>query len=140
MAIIKSAKDIAAKWKTVTPTRSGYYKDGVLAPRKDWAEQTAAAKDNYNAGIQKSITEDRFSKGVKEAGTQKWKDKTTSVGVSRWQGGVQVAAADFEKGFAPYRDVIEKTALPPRYPKGDPRNYDRVAVLGAALNKYKTGS
>ena len=140
MPAIKSSKDIAAKWKSVTPSRSGYYKDGVQNPSKDWATQTLAAKENYESGIQKSIQENSYSKGVADAGTDKWKQKTTSVGVTRWQGGVQIAAPDFEKGFAPYRDVIEKTTLPPRYPKGDARNYDRVAVLGKALNTAKINS
>ena len=50
-----------------------------------------------------------------------------------------VAGPDFEKGFAPYADVIRATALPPRFPKGDPRNYTRVQVIGTALRAKKVG-
>jgi len=50
-----------------------------------------------------------------------------------------VGGDDYEKGFAPYRDEIEKTALPPRYPRRDPRNIQRVATIAAALGKKKTG-
>jgi len=139
MIPIKSAKVIAEKWKRVTPGRQADFKAGVEAPVKDWAEQTAAAEENYNAGVQKAITDARFGKGVKEAGTSKWKNKTTTIGVQRWGPGIGVAVNDFEKGFAPYADVIAKTTLPPRYPKGDPRNIERVATVGQALHKAKIG-
>jgi hypothetical protein len=50
-----------------------------------------------------------------------------------------VGGDDYEKGFAPFRDEIEKTALPPRFPKRDPRNIARVSALNVALAKKKTG-
>jgi hypothetical protein len=50
-----------------------------------------------------------------------------------------VGSDDYEKGFAPYRDVIEQTALPPRFPKRDPRNIQRVSAIATALAKKKTG-
>ena len=34
--------------------------------------------------------------------------------------------ADYEKGFQPYRDAIEKTTLPARFARRDPRNLERV--------------
>ena len=46
-------------------------------------------------------------------------------------------ADEYAKGFAPYHDVIEKTELPPRYAKGDERNYERVKAIGQALHKAK---
>jgi hypothetical protein len=134
---IRSSKEIASKWSKVTPTRQAYYKSGVESPKKDWGSQTEAAAETWNAAITQAAAEGRFAKGVKEAGTAKWKRKTISVGVGRWQGGVSVAAPDFEKGFAPFADVISRTILPPRYPKGDPRNIDRVKAVADALHAEK---
>lgn len=137
MPEIKSSSAIADKWSRVTPQRTQDYEDGVRQPGKDWANSTAAAESNYEAGVQKSVSEKRFGKGVKAAGTPKWQAKTLEKGVTRWGPGVSVAAGDYESGFSPYRDEIERTTLPPRFPKGDPRNIARVAKLAEALHKRK---
>jgi len=141
MAIaMKSAKDVAAKWARVTSGRSTDFSDGVKAPRRSWTAGANAAEGSYKEGVTKAANEGRFGKGVTAAGDSKWQKKTVSVGVSRWAPGVAVAQGDMEAGFAPYVDVISKIDLNPRYPKGDPRNFDRVKQIGEALNKKRIGA
>jgi hypothetical protein len=137
MPLVKPISHIAAKWATVTPQRAPQYEEGVKSPLKDWATNTKNANDAYKAGIADAVAKDRFAKGVAKAGTAKWQTKAVAVGPTRFSQGVQVAQPDFEKGFAPYRDVIEKTTLPPRFAKADPRNIDRVRVMAAALAAEK---
>jgi len=137
MPAIRSSAEIAEKWASVTPTRSGFYEAGVKSPRVDWARATAAAAENYKSGVTLAAAEGRFQKGVTRVGTEKWQRKAIDVGTGRWGPGVSIAAPDFAAGFAPFRDVIEKTALKPRFPKGDPRNYDRVKQIGDALHALK---
>lgn len=137
MAVIKSAKDVAAKWSRVTQGRTADYTAGVKAPRRSWAAQTGAAEENYKAGVSTAAQEGRFGKGVAAAGDKTWQERTTTVGVARWGSGVAVAQNSFEQGFAPFADVISRLELSPRYPKGDPRNITRVAEIGAALNKKR---
>lgn len=137
MPAVKSASSIAKKWSEVTPQRSAQYEEGVKAPLRDWAKNTEAAKDAYKSGITDAIAKGRFEKGITKAGTKKWQDRAALVGPARFSQGVQVAAPDYERGFASYRDVIEKTVLPPRFAKGDPRNIDRVRVMAAALADAK---
>ena len=140
MAIaMKSAKDVAAKWSRVTQQRSSDFSDGVKAPRRSWAGGAKSAAESYKSGVTTAANEGRFEKGVEAAGDAKWQKKTVSVGVSRWAPGVAVAQSDMESGFAPYADVISKIDLNPRYPKGDPRNFDRVKQIGEALNKKRVG-
>jgi len=139
MPAIKPAASIADKWARVTPGRTEDYKIGVETPRRDWAEATGAAESAYNEGVTQAIADSRFGKGVSAAGTPKWKEKALKKGVPRWGEGVRLAKDDYARGFGPYRDVIESTSLPPRYPKGDPRNIERVAVLAAALRAKKVG-
>lgn len=138
MPTIKTTASIAEKWARVTPQRTADYEAGVRQPAKDWANNTGAAEANYEAGVQKSIQKKSFGKGVKVAGTGKWQAKTIEKGTQRWGPGVSVAEADYESGFGPFRDEIERTTLPPRFPKGDPRNIERVSKLAAALHKKKT--
>lgn len=134
---VRSMSSIAKKWAEVTPQRAAQYEEGVKSPLRDWAKNTEAATGAYKEGITKAITAGRFEKGVVKAGNKKWQDRSALVGPARFSQGVQVAAPEFEKGFAAYRDVIEKTVLPPRFAKGDPRNIDRVRVMAAALADAK---
>ena len=133
MPLVKNIAKIAEKWARVTPQRSADYEAGVKDPVRDWATNTVAANAAWKAGIAEASAKDRFSKGVQKVGTEKWKRKAVEVGPARFSQGVQVAQPDYEKGFAPFRDTIEKTVLPPRFAKGDPRNIDRVRVIAAAL-------
>ena len=137
MAIVPNIAKIAEKWARVTPQRAGDYEAGVRDPIRDWAKNAAAANQAYKDGVAQAITKDRFLKGVQAVGTEKWKRKATEVGPARFSQGVQVAQPDYEKGFAPFRDAIDKTVLPPRFAKGDPRNIDRVRVIAAALADAK---
>lgn len=137
MAAIKSISDIAKKFIDVTPGRAAQYEDGVKNPKKDWEQSTLAAESNFEAGVQKAVANKSFGKGVKEAGTQKYKDGVIQKGVSRWPVGVSLAQEAFAKGFGPFRDVIERTTLPPRYARRDPRNLARVAAIAKALGEAK---
>ena len=137
MVKIKSLEEIKKKWSEVTPGRAPYYEAGVRAPREDWASRTAAAQDAWQQGVQEAITQGRFAKGVKRAGTEKWQRKALAVGVRRWPEGVRAAADDYAAGFAPYREVLERLTLPERRAKGDPANIDRVRKIAEALHKKK---
>lgn len=139
MAEVKSLARIAEKWTRVTPQRTEDYKLGVQNPRRDWGAAATAAKESHKAAMVSAAATDSFAKGVAKAGTGKWKDRALAKGPGRFAEGVMVGGADYEKGFAPFRDAIEKTQLPPRFPKRDPRNIQRVSVLNVALAKAKTG-
>lgn len=139
MPKIRSTSEIADKWKRVTPGRTEDYRLGVENPKKDWEDETLRAESTYKEAVIKAAQEGRFGKGVKEAGTDKWKKGALEKGTQRWGPGIEMGIENYEKGFAPYRDVIEKTVLPKRYPKGDPRNLERVKAIANALHKAKVG-
>jgi len=133
MPAIRRTDEIASKWAEVTPARAPQYEKGVRDPKKNWEENTIKANDAYKTGIQAAVQQDRFVKGVSKAGQAKWTKGAVEKGVARFGPGVQVAEADYLKGFAPYRDAIEKTELPPRFARRDPRNIDRVRAMVLAL-------
>jgi hypothetical protein len=137
MPKIRSAGAIGDKWARVTPERAEDYKIGVTNPKKDWAAETKAAETNYEAGVKSAMTRKAFGKGVDKAGTAKWQEGALKKGVDRFGPGVMAGQDNYEKGFAPYRDVIEHTVLPTRYPKGDPRNIERVKAIAKALHDKK---
>ena len=137
MPPIKPISDIAEKWARVAPTRQEDYLKGVSAPRTAWDTAATAANPQYEAGVQAAITGKRFVAGVRNAGNAKWQRKAIELGPSRFATGTAAARPDFEKGFSPFRQVIESTTLPPRRPKGDPANIERVRTMAAALAAAK---
>lgn len=137
MAAIKSADQIAQKWATVTPQRSTEYEQGVRNPRVSWSAAASAAEERYKTGVVDAANKNRFSAGVKRAGDTRWSDRSAKVGPARYAEGVATSGDRYAAGVAPYVDVIARTTLPQRYPKGDPRNVDRVKVMSAALRARK---
>jgi hypothetical protein len=140
MAEIKDVSRIAAKWARVAPQRTQDYSEGINAPRRDWAASAAAAQDTHIAAMQKAATTKSYSRGVRAAGTAKWQQRALAKGPNRYAEGVGIAEPDYRQGFAPFAETIARTTLPPRFPKGDPRNLERVKVIAMALNQRKQGA
>jgi len=139
MAEIKSIARIKEKWTRVTPMRSDDYKLGIQSPRRDWEKAAGAAKETHKAAMVAAAAADSYGKGVARAGTSKWQGRALVKGPGRFAEGVMVGGDDYEKGFAPFRDEIEKTVIPPRFPKRDPRNIQRCSLIAAALGKKAAG-
>ena len=65
-----------------------------------------------------------------------WEDEALAA-ADAWEGGVTDGASKYARKFAPFRDVIEATTLPPRGAVGDPGNIERVRMMAAALHDAK---
>ncbi|MBA7620832.1 hypothetical protein ES703_28187 [subsurface metagenome] len=137
MPEIATVAEIAEKWGRVTPMRVPDYQAGVERPRRDWETETIAAAEAYEMGITAAMADNRFQGGVRRAGTEKWRRKTLEKGPGRWAEGVRVSEVDYAAGFEPYRDEIARIVLPPRGPRGDPRNIERVRIIAEALHALK---
>lgn len=140
MAEIKSLSAIREKWTRVTPQRQEDYKLGIQNPRRDWEEETTAATDNWKAGVDAAAGKGMFEKGVRGAGTGKWKEKALKKGPARFAEGVYLAGSDYESGFQPFREAIAAVDLGPRFPRRDPRNLERVRRVVDALVAKKVGA
>jgi len=139
MAEIKRLDSIREKWMRVTPGRVQDYALGIKNPKRDWESETVAAEDRYKAGVDAAAMKGMFGKGVKAAGTKKWEEMALKKGPGRFSEGVYIGGPAYEKGFAPMHAAIERVILPPKFPKGDIRNYERVKAIGQALHEEKTG-
>lgn len=134
---VKPTAEIAAKWARVAPQRDADYKAGVADPGVDWAKAAAASEETYAAGVNDAIGRGAFAKGVSRAGDEKWRRKTTEIGTQRWAQGIRAGTSDFEEGFGPFKEALERVELPPRAPRGDPRNLERVAAVARALSERR---
>ncbi|MCK4814606.1 hypothetical protein KA005_02455, partial [bacterium] len=113
MVRVPSAEEVAAKWQRRVAIAGPEYQAGVTDPGVDWAGPTKAAEGRYGEGVTKAISEKRFGKGVSKAGNEKWKTKTSTLGVERWGSGVLAATDDYAKGMAPVLAAEASAILPP---------------------------
>ena len=127
----------ASKWAKRTSAATQEYKDGIAAPRVDWATATTAAANTHKLATEQALRDGRFAKGVQKAGSGKWAKGAAGKGADRFAGGAMAAEGDYAQKVQPFLDVIANTNLPPRGPKGDPNNIQRVAVLAKALRDKK---
>jgi hypothetical protein len=137
MANIKSMLRTTTKWTRQSASSTPEYQAGIENPKTDWQIAAAAAEANYQAGVQAAITRKAFGKGVAKAGTAKWKTNALRKGVQRWSEGVGLSVDAYTAGFQPYHEVIARTVLPARGPKGSPQNIQRVVVMANALHDEK---
>jgi len=137
MAKIRTLAKITDKYGRVTPAKGRELEAGLKDPKKVWVEEAAAAGDAWRGGVEGAIARDGFVKGVTEAGQAAYIEPALKLGVGRYRSGVEFGTPKYGKKFAPYRDVIEGTTLPPRGPVGDPANIDRVRMMAAALHEAK---
>ena len=132
-----SASVIAARFVKYAPQRADRYEDGVRNPAEDWAKETKDAEPNYEKGVTAAIARKAFGKGVTKCGTARQQTKTIEKGLVRWTEGIQGAEPDMAAAMGPVVAVLQATTLPPRYPTGDDRNYERSKTVGKALRKAK---
>lgn len=136
---IKDPATVGKKYATNGGAAAGSYAAGVASPRVPWAAATTASANTYAQGVQAAIGAGSFAKGVAAAGDGKWARKAAGVGATRYGPGVQAAQTDYVNGITPYLQVLSSLTLPPRGPKGDPGNIQRVSAIATALRAYKLG-
>jgi len=135
MVKTKGIERTTKKWRERVNVAGPEYELGIRDPKKDWKTETAGAESRYEEGLRAAMAEKRFGKGVTAAGTKKWQDKTIEIGLRRWPEGVALAEDEYHGGMSVVIDAIERVVLPPRYPAGDVRNYERVKAIGTAVRE-----
>ncbi len=140
MAIrLKPVATFAKKYVARAQVATDDYKAGIQNPHAPQAEAAIAANDSWKAGLQSAFTRDAFVRGLEAAGTAKWQRKSLGPGATRYAPGVAAAEADYARGFEPIAAAISAVDLPPRFPRGDPRNNARVLAVDAAARAAKVG-
>lgn len=129
----------SARWVRRAGSAQQEYEEGVRSPRADWATATVASAPVHTTATQQALADGRFAKGVQAAGSSRWQSKALSKGAPRFGPGVADAESDYQKGVQPYLDVLNNVTLPPRGPKGDPKNIQRVIAVVTALRNKKLG-
>lgn len=135
MAIrVKDLAGSASRWASRAGGAAGEYSTEAQAAGERWASNTGASAQTYFQAVSSAGIQDRFRRGVQRAGASKYTRKIADVGQSRYSTGVQAAIDDWRAGFEPFASTIAGLTLPPRRPRGDPGNIERVRVIASALN------
>ena len=137
MPKVKASAATSEKWLRRTSSAGEEYAQGVANPRTPWKEATAAATGRWAEGVQAAVTQKRFDKGVAKATNESWSSGAINKGVSRFGPGVANSTEKYNAAVSPYLSTIAATDIGPRYPKGDPRNIERVRKLALALHAKK---
>jgi hypothetical protein len=137
---VKDAASSATKYVQRAQAAGPAYTSGVQAAGDKWASATAASGDSYSAGVQQAISSQRFQKGVAKAGAAKYSTNAAGKGAQRYPQGVAAAGPAWQNGTAPYLSALASLSLPPRMPRGDPGNINRVAAVTTAMRALKLKS
>lgn len=115
------------------------YVSGVQGSGAAWEQATASSEQNYNDGVQAAIGRGAFARGVKNAGGAYFETRAVQIGGARFAQGVRAGQDNWAEGFKVSADTLRNLTLPPRAPKGDPRNAQRSLDVQTALRRAKTG-
>lgn len=130
---IKPLATIVAKYVQRASAAGQAYTDGINNPRQDYVAATVASANSWSAGVQQAINDGRFVKGVQVKGAAKWQQRSSTVGAQRYPGGISAGQNAYSTGIQPFLQALSTLNLPPRQPKGDPANLQRVAAVTTAL-------
>ena len=131
-----SATKFAQRAQAAAPA----YTTGVQGAGQAWQANSAAANDNYVAGVTAAANAGRYSKGVNAAGASKYSTNAAGKGAQRYPAAVAAAGPAWQAGTQPYLTTIANLTLPPAGPKGSPQNINRVQAIATALRAQKLAS
>lgn len=139
---MKSASQSVQKWQQRAGQAVGDYEAGARSTTKDQAAAAIAAKGNYVAGIQASISKGSYEKGLGRSGKQGWLAGVTEKGVQNFGTGVGAAnsAQKYTENSGRFDSARNAAASIARGPKGSPANLQRVTAVANALRAAKVGA
>jgi hypothetical protein len=136
---VKPVGQVVEKWARRVAGASQDYEAGATAAGDVWQRNAAGAAQNYQAGVTQAASQGRFAKGVARAGSQKFVRGVREKGAARFGPGAAAGQPDFQTGIGPVLEVIGRTDLPPRGPRGAEGNLARVRAITTALRTFATG-
>lgn len=136
---MKTASQSGAKFVERAGAASGDYVEGAKLTNKDQSAAAIAGKANYVTGIQQSIADGRYEKGLQESGKAGWLKGVTEKGANRFAEGVASGQAKYVTNSGKYDSARSAADSMPRGPKGSEGNYARAKAVGQALRKQKLG-
>ena len=138
MVKVRSLKIAREKFKKRTETSGPYYEAGTKSPKVPWSQAMEEVNEAIKDGLRNAIENDLILGGVKRVGDAGWSKPIEQKGIKNWREWTPKSDGDWETGYRPFAEELERITLEKRRPKGDPANVDnRVKPIVAALRKKK---
>ena len=116
------------------------YVAASMAAAAEWAAAARAAGPNYAAGIQLAIQEKRYEAGIAASGPEVYAAGVKAKGSTRYGPGVTEGVPKWIQNFAPFHSAIASATPPPRRPRRDPGNLERVSFFNTLMVRVARGS
>jgi len=138
---MKTASTAASKWQNKAGMASSDYLEGAQSTDKDQAARAIAAKSNYVAGIQDSISRDSYAKGLQKSGKQGWLSGVQEKGAQNYSTGISADSSrqKYVENSGKYDNARKAADALPRGPRGSAQNLNRVTAVANALRAAKVG-
>lgn len=137
---MKSASASGVKFVERAGQATPDYVAGSEQTGKDQAQAAIAAKPNYIAGVQASITRGAYEKGLAKSGKSGWLRGIKEKGANRFAEGVASGLAKYVSNSGAFDGARGAADSLPRGPKGSEQNFARAKAVGMALRKQKVGA
>jgi len=107
-----SPEKFVEKWKNNLSAASSYIRDGVSAVKESPTHQAARAEDRWFTNLTAAKNSGKWRAGLESVSLDYWKDRMSTVGVSRIQEGVtkaDVVMQDFASKLLEKVGTLQKT-------------------------------
>lgn len=132
LTIKKDIGSIATKFVQRAQAAAPDYKTGVQGAGATWEQNAGAAEQSYEAGVQQSITNKKYSKGIQGKGG-KYSTNAVNLGSQRYGPGVANAQQAYQTGMQPVISALQGINLPAKSFRGSPANMQRANVVASTL-------
>lgn len=141
MAIsVKPISEVVNNWANVTPGRSEVYSRNAQAASGTWLANFVAGIPNFQSAVVAAGVATRMANSARARGQTRYQTKIQAVGAARFGQGVTASREIYASAVQPYLNTISGLTLPPRRPRGDPSNLQRVQAIATALHNQRVTS
>lgn len=134
---VRPINESQEKFKTRAAAASEDYKRGVTNAGPRWLEGASNAGPAWQAGTQEAISQGRFEKGVRAAGSSKYQERAATVGPERFRSGVAIGAPEWGKNFAPFQQALQAHTQTPRGMRGSDQNAQRAVEVSRLMRRVR---
>jgi hypothetical protein len=134
---VRAIQESQEKFKTRAANAREDYKRGVQGAGQRWLDGAANSGEAWRAGTQEAMSQGRFERGVRAAGSAKYQERASAVGPERFATGVAIGAPEWGKNFAPFQQALAAHTPAPRGPRGSDQNAQRSVEVGRLMRRVR---
>lgn len=134
---VRPIQESQEKFKARAQNAREDYKRGVSNAGQRWLDGAAASTEAWRAGTQEAISQGRFERGVRAAGSTKYQERASTLGPERFATGVVAGAPDWGKNFAPFQQALAAHTPAPRGMRGSDQNANRSLEVQRLMRRTR---